>query len=148
MCLKEKTPSGVHCACCGQIGRKKQGCSCQGGKSHQCLKELECPPCGKQSPTPTGSRSSGYQKKDTAHLVSETESLQPLYGLLQHPREFLSEIVNLRWNRLVTKVLNALYALHQQVVARGSGTLAFRGDEDKTLDDTEFEIIPTKRTRS
>ena len=32
------------CSCCGQIGRKVNGCSCRGGKSHPCLKFRKDPP--------------------------------------------------------------------------------------------------------
>ena len=38
------------CKCCGAVGRTAQGCSCQGGKSHQCLKTTQS----------SGASSSGY----------------------------------------------------------------------------------------
>lgn len=34
----EAPPKRQVCKCCGAVGRTRQGCSCHGGKSHQCLK--------------------------------------------------------------------------------------------------------------
>jgi hypothetical protein len=31
----------VRCGCCGALGRTSVGCSCSGGKSHQCLRAAE-----------------------------------------------------------------------------------------------------------
>ncbi len=37
------------CLCCGQVGKRSDGCSCVGGKSHRCLKELRAQPVTQES---------------------------------------------------------------------------------------------------
>lgn len=47
----------IKCECCGAPGRRRAGCSCVGGKSHQCLKTFEVKP-------DSGPKSTRYAKKE------------------------------------------------------------------------------------
>eukprot|EP00959_Pyramimonas_sp_CCMP1952_P440612 9224774-Pyramimonas_sp.AAC.1 len=53
-----KQQLNIKCECCGVPGRRRAGCSCVGGRSHQCRKT-----CGvKQN---SGQQSTGYPKKES-----------------------------------------------------------------------------------
>ena len=56
------------CSCCGAVGRRIDGCSCTGGKSHRCLKGL--------SPKPFGS-SPGDNSQGGDSIPKVVEPAQP-----------------------------------------------------------------------
>ena len=81
----ENSAPKAACKCCGAIGRTAQGCSCTGGKSHQCLKEGEAVPLPETPPTPR------YRRSETRPDPPETFDPTGIYAA--------------DWGRMITRLL-------------------------------------------
>ncbi|CAK0880367.1 unnamed protein product, partial [Prorocentrum cordatum] len=100
---KSKAPGFQRCGYCGQPGRKRNGCSCTGGQTHKCL--LEDP---------------GYPSLNFAqnYRPPRRKNDQPQAGLPEYTipksaspevsRLCRSEVIYMRWRRMLSKVLKKL----------------------------------------
>ena len=74
------TKGAMVCGCCGAPNRTKSGCSCTGGKSHQCLKTStpSLTPSLTYLVQPTSSFRPSYSTMSTTTPMSTLQSLAPM----------------------------------------------------------------------
>ena len=128
----EKQPSKTSkCSCCGAAGRRVTGCSCQGGKSHTCLKENPTTD-KKEDPRFTAHKSKvvtvfanlaedeSKNIRSWAHLTRSVVAKDHKRGLIQSLKIFLQESKNVdeetEWIRTTDEEEQMLNAMEEELL--------------------------------
>ncbi|CAK0911327.1 unnamed protein product, partial [Prorocentrum cordatum] len=100
---KSKAPGFQRCGCCGQPGRKRNGCSCTGGQAHKCRLE--------EAGYPSLNFAQNYRpprRKNDQPQAGLPECMIPRSASPEVSWLCRSEVIYMRWRRMLSKVLERL----------------------------------------